>query len=108
MPLALFIPLLFNKINNSKKFLISILFITLGIELIQFITFTGSCDIDDIILNTLGAFIMYKILNINEIKKLVNNIFLLENNKINKKKVILVFNQNKKRILLIIAGERFL
>lgn len=90
MPLALFIPLLFNKINNSKKFLISILFVTLGIELIQFITFTGSCDIDDIILNILGAFIMYKILNINEIKKLVNNIFLLQSNKINKKKVILI------------------
>ena len=90
MPLALFIPMLFKKINNTKNFLISILCITLGIELIQFITFSGSCDIDDVILNTLGAFIMYKILNIKEIKKLINNIFLLEKNKIDKKKVLQV------------------
>lgn len=45
MPLALFIHMLFKKIDNTKKFLISILCVTLGIELIQFITFTGSCDI---------------------------------------------------------------
>ena len=56
----------------------------------QFITFTGSCDIDDIILNTFGAFVMYKILNIKDINSLVRNIFLLEKNQVNKKKVILV------------------
>ena len=90
MPFALFIPMLFKKINSTKKFLITILCITLGIELIQFITFSGSCDIDDIFLNTLGAFIMYKILNIKDVKNLVRNIFLLEKNKIDKKKVIKV------------------
>lgn len=90
MPFALFIPMLFKKINNTKKFLITILCITLGIELIQFITFSGSCDIDDVILNTLGAFIMYKILNIKDIKNLIKNIFLLEKNKIDKKKLVKV------------------
>lgn len=90
MPLALFIPMLFKKIDNTKKFLISVLCVTLGIELIQFITFTGSCDIDDVILNTLGAFIMYKILSIKDINNLVRNIFLLEKNEVNKKKVAIV------------------
>lgn len=90
MPFALFLPLLFRKIDNTKKFLITILCITFGIEIIQFITFTGSCDIDDIILNTLGAYLMYKILNIKDIKNLIRNIFLLENNDINKKNVFKV------------------
>ena len=90
MPFAFFIPMLFKKINNTKKFLLTILCITLGIELIQFITFSGSCDIDDVILNTLGAFIMYKILNIKDIKNLIKNIFLLEKNKIDKKKLVKV------------------
>jgi len=90
MPLALFIPMLFKKIDTTKKFLISILCVTFGIEIIQFITFTGSCDIDDIILNTLGAFIMYKILNIQDVKNLVRNILLLEKNKVNKKKIIII------------------
>ena len=90
MPLALFIPILFKKINNTKKFLIVILCVTLGIELVQFITYTGSCDIDDIILNTLGAFIMYKIINITDINNLIKNILLLEKNGVNKKKVLIV------------------
>lgn len=90
MPLALFIPILFKKINNTKKFLIIILCVTLGIELLQFITYTGSCDIDDIILNTLGALIMYKIINITDINNLMKNILLLEKNEVNKKKVIIV------------------
>ena len=90
MPFAFFIPMLFKKINNTKKFILTILCITLGIELIQFITFSGSCDIDDVILNTLGAFIMYKILNIKDIKNLIKNIFLLEKNKIDKKKLVKV------------------
>ena len=89
-PLALFIPLLFKKVDNTKKFLISILCVTLSIELIQLITFSGSCDIDDIILNTLGALMAYKILNIEDIKNLAKNIFLLEKNKVNKKKVIII------------------
>ena len=59
MPLALFIPMLFKKIDTTKKFLITILCVTLGIEIIQFITFTGSCDIDDIILNTFGGWLGY-------------------------------------------------
>ena len=92
MPLALFIPLLFKKIDNTKKFMISILCVTLAIELLQLITFTGSCDIDDIILNTLGALIAYKILSIVNINNLVRNIFLLEKNKVNKKKVTIVIS----------------
>ena len=88
MPMALFISMLFKKVNNTKKFLISILAITLAIELMQLITFSGSCDIDDIILNTLGAFIAYLILNVKDIKNLVRNILLLEKNEINKKKLI--------------------
>lgn len=90
MPFAFFLPLLFKKIDNVKKFLITILCITLGIELLQFITFSGSCDIDDVILNTLGAFVMYLILQIKSVKNLIRNIFLLEKNEINKKQIIVI------------------
>ena len=90
MPFAFFIPLLFKKIDNVKKFLLSILCITIGIELIQFISFSGSCDIDDVILNTLGAVIMYLILQIKTVKNLIRNIFLLEKNEINKKQIIIL------------------
>jgi len=88
MPFGLFLPLLFKKTNNTKKYIITIFFVTLGIEITQLLTLSGSFDIDDIILNALGAYIAYKILNIKDINKLIRNIFLLENNSINKNKIV--------------------
>jgi len=107
MPFAFFLPLLFKKINNTKKFLLSILGVTIGIEVLQFITFTGSCDIDDVILNTLGAVVMYKILNIKDINNLIKNIFFLEKNKVNKKKVIKIFSIFAVIIILFLGFYKF-
>ena len=92
-PLAFFLPILFKKQNKFKIFLITTIGITLCIEFLQLITMSGAFDVDDIILNVLGASIAYLILNIKGIKALLNNIFLLEKNKLDKKdwiKVIVV------------------
>lgn len=69
MPMAFFLPLLFKKQSKFKNFVIANVLIVLCIEITQLLTASGSCDIDDVILNTLGAVIMYFILNINSIKK---------------------------------------
>ena len=58
MPYGLFIPLMFNKINKYYKFLILMVILVVGIELLQFITLSGSCDIDDLILNVTGSSIV--------------------------------------------------
>jgi len=78
MPLGMFIPLMFNKINKFYKFLILMIILVVVIELLQFITLSGSCDIDDLILNVMGASIMYFICKISFIKKLIYKIFLFE------------------------------
>ena len=94
IPMAFFLPLLFKKQNNFKVFLITIILFVLGIELLQFITLSGSCDIDDLILNVSFALIIYKILKIPSLNKLLRNIFLLENNKIKRSsivKIVIVF-----------------
>ena len=85
MPFAFFLPLLFKKQNNFKIFLLTMICIVIGIELLQFITMSGSCDIDDVILNVSGSLIMYEILHIKSINELLKNIFFLEKNKINYK-----------------------
>ena len=90
MPMALFLPLLFKKQNNFKIFLLTITVIVLCIELAQFITFSGSCDIDDLILNVLGAMVLYGILRIKSVNNLIRNIFLLEKNKVEVKTIIKV------------------
>ncbi len=69
IPFAYFLPMLFSKINNFKNFIITMIGIVITMELIQFITLSGSCDIDDVILNVLGVGIMFKILNINNNRK---------------------------------------
>ena len=83
MPFAFFLPILLKKQKKFKNFLVTMLCIVIGIELLQFITMSGCCDIDDVILNVVGALVMFGILQIKSINQLIRNIFLLEKNKIN-------------------------
>jgi glycopeptide antibiotics resistance protein len=57
IPLGIFIPILNKKFFKIKLFVISTAAILLSVELIQMLTKVGSFDIDDIILNTVGAMI---------------------------------------------------
>ena len=71
-PMGFFIPMLFqDKIKNTKQFLIIIIILTFLVEIIQFITYRGSTDIDDIILNTIGASIIYMLMKTKAVKKLL-------------------------------------
>ena len=74
-PMGFFIPVLFqSKIKNIKQFVIMIIILTLIVEILQFITYRGSTDIDDIILNTIGAVIMYMIMKTKFAKKLLKKV----------------------------------
>lgn len=57
IPLGVFIPALNRKLLRPWIFLLVIVFILFVVESIQLFTRVGSFDIDDIILNTLGAMI---------------------------------------------------
>ena len=98
MPLGLLLCLLFKKQNKFKNYLITILLIVLGVEITQLLTTSGAFDIDDIILNTLGAIIIFLIYKIKSVNCLIKNIFLLEKNKVSKKSVIIIISS----ILIII------
>ena len=78
MPFSIFIQLIFKKINKYYKFLIVMTIIIIVIELLQFITMSGACDIDDLILNLLGVSIMYFIIKIKIVNKYINKLFLFE------------------------------
>ncbi len=73
--MGFFIPVLFqSKIKNIKQFVIMITILTLIVEILQFITYRGSTDIDDIILNTIGAVSMYMIMRTKFAKKLLKKV----------------------------------
>lgn len=76
MPFALFIPILFPKLDNTKKFCIFMIVVIMLVEFLQFVTFSGSFDIDDLILNLLGAFIAYKVMCIKSVRKFIKKILI--------------------------------
>lgn len=78
MPFALFLPLLFKSERKLLNFIKTMICIPVLVEVIQFITTSGSCDIDDVILNFTGALLFYGILSIPFIKKWLFKIFLKE------------------------------
>lgn len=66
-PMGFFMPVLF-KIKIISFSIINLIIITL-VELIQYITSTGSADVDDVILNLLGAITVYFLMQNKFIKK---------------------------------------
>ena len=55
----------------SFKTIGTIIILILLVEIFQFLTFSGSADIDDIILNTIGAIIGYIIVQSKFVKKIL-------------------------------------
>lgn len=61
-PMAVFLPAFFRGQNNFFVFVLTILLMVGGVELVQCVTGTGSCDIDDLLLNGAGALAVWLIL----------------------------------------------
>lgn len=59
IPLGLLLPLVFQKLRAYWKTFLCTAGIIIAVELTQLFTLLGSCDIDDLILNLLGASIGY-------------------------------------------------
>ncbi len=57
VPLGFFIPAVFVKLRSLWKTMLFSAAVMTVVEIIQLFTLLGSCDIDDLILNLLGAFI---------------------------------------------------
>jgi len=65
-PLGFLVPILFKKCKKVKNIFFISVSVSLSIEIVQLLFNIGSCDIDDIILNVLGAILgfgVYKVLN---------------------------------------------
>ena len=59
LPFGFFLPLLWKRFRHFYRTVLSTAAFSLIVELLQLVTRVGSCDIDDIILNTLGGAIGY-------------------------------------------------
>lgn len=64
VPLGTFSPMILRKLNTFWRVFICGTFAVIAIELTQLFTLSGSCDIDDLLLNLLGismGFALYKL-----------------------------------------------
>lgn len=58
-PMGFFLPALYPKQRHFFVFVPSIVGMVALVEVTQYLTRTGSCDVDDLILNTVGAFVVW-------------------------------------------------
>ncbi|MBU3142629.1 VanZ family protein [Clostridium sp. CF012] len=80
VPFGILIPMIFG--NKYHKFIFIFLISIFSLEILQMITYLGSFDIEDIIVNSLGAtigFLSYKIGNKSKLvsKKIISTVFLI-------------------------------
>lgn len=62
-PLGVFLPMIFDFFKKTKMTVLAGFIVSLFIELTQYITGRGLCELDDVVHNTIGAFagiIIYK------------------------------------------------
>lgn len=78
MPLGILLPLNFEKQQKTGIFLMTCALIVSAVEILQFATLSGSCDIDDLILNVGGAFLIYLFTKNKKAFGFLKQIFLLE------------------------------
>lgn len=62
MPFAFFLPLEYKKQNNFFVFFFTVSSMSFVAEVLQVITMTGTGDVDDLLLNTFGACLLYGLL----------------------------------------------
>ena len=61
IPLGFLLPRVFPRLEKWWKVLAAAIGIVTAVELVQLVTLLGTCDIDDLILNLLGAIMGYSI-----------------------------------------------
>lgn len=73
LPMGIYLPYLITKMNRLSVFSLSMVILLFVIEAAQLVTRRGSFDVDDFILNMLGALIGFTIWKMNSIQKLINS-----------------------------------
>jgi glycopeptide antibiotics resistance protein len=77
-PMGFLLPCIFKKLRKFILFLFVILLIPICVEILQLLTYCGSCDIDDVILNFTGAILSFGIWNVKPIQRLMRKAYIIK------------------------------
>ena len=78
MPMSLFLPILFPRMRRFLSWLLTMTSILLLTEALQFLLCCGSCDIDDVLLNLIGALIVYGIFHLPPVQRCMIHLGVLD------------------------------
>lgn len=78
LPMGLYLPCMFKKLRTLGKFILCIFAILPVVEVFQLLLRRGSFDIDDIIMNIIGAIIGFGIWKNIIIQKLLHKLYLIK------------------------------
>ncbi|MBU8731203.1 VanZ family protein [Cytobacillus oceanisediminis] len=73
LPMGIFLPYFIRTLNRLKSFAVAMTFMILSVEIIQLVTGRGSLDIDDFILNIIGALIGFGLWKAMTARKIMKN-----------------------------------
>ena len=76
IPLAFYLPIFFKKTKKFRFYILTVTLTLICIEAMQLLLNCGSCDIDDVILNILGAAASFPIFNNKNSQKLIKKIIM--------------------------------
>ncbi len=71
LPMGIYLPIYLKNKISIKKFIIIMLILFIGVELVQLLTKRGAFDVDDLILNLAGSIIGYGIYRIKFVQKII-------------------------------------
>ncbi len=77
-PMGVFIPVLLPKFRVFHRYLLLMLVVITCLELMQLLLMVGICDIDDLILNTFGAMLMFWTLKLKIVQKILVRLYLIK------------------------------
>ena len=78
LPMVVFLWCLFKPMRKNIVVIIVSFIIIVGVEICQYLTGFGSCDVDDVILNMIGVILGYIIVRFKWFKKICHKLYIID------------------------------
>jgi len=77
-PMGWLLPIVFNTLRTFGRLTLTALVILIGAELLQLLTFIGSFDVDDVILNLIGLLLSYAVWRSEPVQRALHKLYVLK------------------------------
>lgn len=76
-PMGVLLPCIFANLRSFSRYAVVMLMILVGVEVGQLLTHSGSCDIDDVILNFIGSVAFFGLWKLESVQRILKRIYVV-------------------------------